>query len=104
MASSLATQLSRHHKFPQDPVVVVGRVAQASNINVRAVGQNPARVGICAEPPFAVVLAHAGISNAAKWQVVNSRLQGTVYSITLVAFVVIVISLSRQLKVFPRMR
>ena len=38
------TQLRWHDDFAQDPIVVVGRVAQATDVDLRAVIQNPACV------------------------------------------------------------
>src|SRR3954471_4164518 len=38
------TKLGRHDNFAQDPIVVVGRVAQAADVDLRAVNQNSARV------------------------------------------------------------
>jgi hypothetical protein len=43
-ASSLATQLRRYDHFPQLPMMVIGRVAQAAEVEARAVVENPARV------------------------------------------------------------
>jgi hypothetical protein len=38
------TQLRWHDNFAQDPIVVVGRVTQATYVDLGAVIQNPARV------------------------------------------------------------
>ena len=38
------TQLRWDDNFAQDPIVVVGRVAQATDVDFRAMRQNPARV------------------------------------------------------------
>jgi len=38
------TQLRWRHDFAQDPIVIVRRVAQAADVDLRAVIQNPARV------------------------------------------------------------
>src|SRR3954453_1401073 len=37
-------QLRWHDDFPQDPIVVVGRIAQATDVDLRAVRQDSARV------------------------------------------------------------
>jgi hypothetical protein len=38
------TQLRWHDNFAQDPIVVVGRVAQATDVDFRAMRQDSARV------------------------------------------------------------
>src|SRR5207244_1221891 len=65
----------------QDPIVVVGRVAQATDVDLRAMRQNPARVGVCAESPFTMIFAHPRVSDAAEWQIVNRRLKGAVVNV-----------------------
>ena len=42
--SNPSSCLGRHHDFAQDPIVVVGRVAQATDVDLRAVRQDSARV------------------------------------------------------------
>src|SRR5947199_10609112 len=70
--------LRRYDKFPQFPVVVIRRVTQAAEIQLRTVVQNAARVCVGAKSPLAMVLTHAGIPDASKWQVVNDRLHRAV--------------------------
>ena len=61
--------------------MVVGRVAQATDVDLRAMRQNPARVGVCAESPFTMIFAHPRVSDAAEWQIVNRRLKGAVVNV-----------------------
>ena len=44
MFLAIQTQLRWHDNFPQDPIVVVGRVAQATDVDLRAMRQDSARV------------------------------------------------------------
>ena len=56
-------------------VFAVWWVADAE-IDLRAVVENAAGIGVSPETPFAVVLAHSGIPDAAEWQVMDDRLKG----------------------------
>src|SRR5881227_1716113 len=69
-------QLRWHDNFAQDPIVVVGRVAQATDVDFRAMRQDSARVLVGAESPFTMIFAHPRVSDAAEWQIVNRRLKG----------------------------
>ena len=61
--------------------MVVGRVAQATDVDFRAMRQDSARVGVGAESPFTMVFAHPRVSNAAKRQIVNRRLKGAIVDV-----------------------
>jgi len=61
--------------------VVVGRIAQATDVDLCAVGQDSARVGVSAESPFAMIFAHSGISDTPKRQIVNGRLERAIVNV-----------------------
>ena len=57
-------------------MVIVWRVAQAADVDFRAMRQDSANVRVRAESPFAMIFSHPRISDSAEWQVVNNRLKG----------------------------
>src|SRR6266496_2262238 len=54
--SNPSSCLGRHHDFAQDPIVVVGRVAQATDVDFRAMRQHSAHTQTRAESPFTMIL------------------------------------------------
>jgi len=61
--------------------VLVGRVAQATDVDFGAMRQDSARVRVGAKSPFTMILAHPRVSDAAEWQIVNRRLKGAVVNV-----------------------
>ena len=57
----------RDDQLTQGSILVVRWVAQSANIQPRTMVEDAADVTVSAESPLAVVLAHSGISYAAKW-------------------------------------
>ena len=57
-------------------MAVVRRVAQAADVDLRAVRQNSARIRVCTETPLAMIFAHSRISDSAEWQIVDDWLKG----------------------------